>query len=898
MTRAHPSRLQVGSLRVPRRILPGALLLVHSLIVPAGCAAQDAGDPATRLARAESLLRTGKYDEAIAAFTSAANASDSSARARRGLLRALVEVGRYDDATSAAQRFVAANPQSAELWNSLGEIHYARGRLALADSAWTRAVGGHASDSLTAQLNLAILHHRRGDRTEALRRFDRFIDIYNERGRRLGASELIAVGIACQYLGSEDPQLFKDALKALDDAIAADSSSLEPRVLVGELFLEKYNGTDARASFDEVLKVNPAHPRALVGMARVLQFEGAPGAAELVRKALERNPNLVAGRVMMATLQLDLEDYASAAGEAERALEVDSTSAQALAALAAARLLQGDTRAYETVRRRALESNPRDASFHATLAEVMARNRFYRRASELALEATRLDPKAWRAFGLLGMNQMRAGAFGEARKNLEIAFRGDPYDVWTKNTLDLLDTFEDYRETRSERFQFLVDGKESELLTPYLSELGEEAYDKLVERYGYRPPPPIRLELYRTHADFSVRTVGLAGLGALGVSFGTVLAMDSPSARDVGDFNWGSVLWHELAHTFTLGMTAHRVPRWLSEGISVYEERRARPSWGADVSPAFLSAYAQGKLVPVSRLNDGFMRPAYPEQIMFSYYQASLVCEMIERDHGPRALVQMLEGYRDGLTTPQVVQRVLKSDLESLDRRFDAYMKERFSGPLAALGSAGSSRDSTSGRGGEFVAQLTRGRDLVRQGKHAEAVPYLERAKQLFPDYAGPDSPYWHLAVIHKETGAPRRAADELTKLTSIDESNYGANVELATLLESVGDSAGAAAALERAIWISPYDIAVHTRLASLYTRLGQLGKAVRERKAVVALNPVDRAEALYELALAYQRSGDTRLARREVLRALEAAPNFEKAQELLLSLQQGGDRPQSRDDR
>jgi tetratricopeptide (TPR) repeat protein len=874
------------------------LLLVVSLIVPAGCAAQDAGDPAARLARAQSLLRTGNYDEAIAAFTSVANASDSGARAQRGLVRALIEVGRYDDAAAAAQRFIGANAQSAELWNSLGEIHYARGRLAQAESAWTRAVAGRASDSLTAQVNLAILDHRRANRAEALRRFDRFIDIYNERGRRLSSSELIAVGIACQYLGSEDPQLFKDALRALDDAIAVDSASLEARVLVGELFLDKYNGTDARASFDEVLKVNPAHPRALVGMARVIQFEGAPGAVELVRKALERNPNLVSGRVMLAMLQLDLEDHTRAVREAEQALQVDPTSVDALAALAAARLLAGDTRAYESVRQRAMESNPRDASFYTTLAEVMARNRLYRRASELALEATRLDPKAWRAFGLLGMNQMRAGAFDEARQNLEIAFRGDPYDVWTKNTLDLLDTFKDYRETRSQRFQFLVDGKESELLTPYLSELGEEAYDRLVERYGYRPPTPIRLELYRTHADFSVRTVGLAGLGALGVSFGTVLAMDSPSARDVGDFNWGSVLWHELAHTFTLGMTAHQVPRWLSEGISVYEERRARPGWGADVSPGFLAAYAQGKLVPVSRLNDGFMRPAYPEQIMFSYYQASLVCEMIERDHGPRALVQMLEGYRDGLTTAQVVQRVLKTDLESLDRRFDAYMKERFSGPLAALGATGGRSDSTSGRGGEFVDQLTRGRELVRQGKQAEAVPYFERAKQLFPEYAGPDSPYWHLAVIHKATGAPRRAADELAKLTSIDESNYAANVELAMLLESLGDSAGAAAALERAIWISPYDITVHARLASLYARLGQHARAVRERRAVVALNPVDRAEALYELALAYQRSGDSRSARREVLRALEEAPNFEKALELLLSLQQGGDRPQSRDDR
>ena len=54
----------------------------------------------------------------------------------------------------------------------------------------------------------------------------------------------------------------------------------------------------------------------------------------------------------------------------------------------------------------------------------------------------------------------------------------------------------------------------------------------------------------------------------------------------------------------------------------------------------------------------------------------------------------------------------------------------------------------------------------------------------------------------------------------------------------------------------------------------------------VVALNPVDRAEALYQLALAHFEAGDAQAARREVLRALEDAPNFEKAQELLLRLQ------------
>ena len=38
------------------------------------------------------------------------------------------------------------------------------------------------------------------------------------------------------------------------------------------------------------------------------------------------------------------------------------------------------------------------------------------------------------------------------------------------------------------------------------------------------------------------------------------------------------VLWHEFAHVITLTATKNRMPRWLSEGISVYEERQAQPA--------------------------------------------------------------------------------------------------------------------------------------------------------------------------------------------------------------------------------------------------------------------------------------------------------------------------------
>src|SRR5690606_28117898 len=203
-----------------------------------------------------------------------------------------------------------------------------------------------------------------------------------------------------------------------------------------------------------------------------------------------------------------------------------------------------------------------------------------------------------------------------------------------KNTLDLLDTYPQYTERTGQRTRFFLHSDEADLLALYMLPLAEEAYDSLAKRYDYRPRAPLRVEVFPRHADFSVRTVGLTGLGALGVAFGDQLVMDSPAARDPGDFSWGSTLWHEIAHTFTLGASRNRVPRWLTEGLSVYEERRARTGWGEEITPSFAQAYAAGMTLPVSRLNQGFVRPAYPEQVVHSYYQASLVVEYIEREHG------------------------------------------------------------------------------------------------------------------------------------------------------------------------------------------------------------------------------------------------------------------------
>ena len=130
--------------------------------------------------------------------------------------------------------------------------------------------------------------------------------------------------------------------------------------------------------------------------------------------------------------------------------------------------------------------------------------------------------------------------------------------------------------------------KEADLLRPYFEEVLKRAIATYDKKYKMKLPGPVQVEVYPDHEDFAVRTLGMPGLGALGVTFGEVVAMDSPSGRKPGDFHWASTLWHEMSHVYILTATNHRVPRWFTEGLAVHEETEANPEWGDRITPDIL----------------------------------------------------------------------------------------------------------------------------------------------------------------------------------------------------------------------------------------------------------------------------------------------------------------------
>ena len=802
-------------------------------------------------------------------------AGSQQPRAPRAQVRVLMDAGRYDD----AERTARAGGDG--LIESLGEVLVTRGRLVEADSVLRVAITRDAAGRRSAEASVAELAYRRGDRGEALRHAGMLSAEYQARSGRWSSDDFVAAGRANVLLGTRSASAVKQALAAFDEAVAADSSNTEARLRAGDLFLEKYNAPDAKKSYEDVLARIPEQSRALLGLARAAQFDGSTNPMPLLLRSLSANPSLVEARVLLVRFHLEAEQYDSATSDARRALGVDSSSLAAWSMLGAAARMTGDSAQFDRALAAAQRLSTRPADFYAEVADAFVRQRRYGEGMQLARMALAVDSTSARALGVLGDNLLHAGDIDGGRALLERAFAIDPFNLWHKNTLDMLDNLRTFRTIDGGHFRLVAPPQDADLVTTYLPGLLAEAYDSLSARYGYRPPAVVRLELYRQHADFSVRTLGIAGLGALGVSFGPVLMMDAPSARARGEFNWGSVAWHELAHTFTLGLSNSRAPRWLSEGLSVLEERRARPSWGAGPTVEFIAAYGAGRLRPVSLLNEGFVRPRFPSEVILSYYEASLVCEMIASQKGPSALVDMLTAYRDGLDTRAVVSRVLGMTADQLDLQFDTWLRRKFATAFRSIEPSG----DRAALSGEFVTAMRQGIASLEQHQTDSAQAQLLRAQALFPEYAGPDAPALHLAQIARDRGDLRAALAQVQRVTARGETAWEANLLEAELRERLGDSVGTRVPLDRLIWILPYDVPVHVRLAEVGARTGDHALEIRERRAVTQLDPPDPLDAHYQLARALASGGDTAAARRELLTVLEQAPAFEKAQALLLEL-------------
>jgi len=640
----------------------------------------------------------------------------------------------------------------------------------------------------------------------------------------------------------------------------------------GVLLHERFNDADAAGLFREAITQDPTNAEAYVGLAMV-SAEGFDGKAiEYLAKAMELDPKRADTHELMADLALANDDRNLAATEADKAIALENDALDAMAIHAAIELLADRSPDPWFAKMQAVNAHYGEA--YARIARQLELHYRYEDAVTYYRKAIEVGPNLWAAHSALGIDLMRLGKEEEPYRELELSYNNGYRNAATVNSLRLLDSYKNFDTIRDSTAVLKLNKSEAALLGPYLQTELHSILATYERKYQMKLSGPVQVEVYPNHEDFAVRTTGMPGLGALGVTFGQVVAMDSPSARKPGEFNWGSTLWHEMSHVFILTATNHRVPRWFTEGLAVHEEGERSPEWRNRVTPEVLVAIRDKKLLPVAKLDRGFVSPEYPSQVVVSYFQAGSICDFIQQKWGEEKLLDMAYSFGKLQTTPQVVQQDLGVAPEDFDKQYLAWIDHQYGAEAS-----------------HFNEWRERLKALVIASQQKQYDTVLQQGSAvlaLYPEYVDDANVYELIAAADKARGDAKAETAILTAYEHQGGQMPDVLKRLAELEQAAGQPAEAVATLDRVNYIYPVkDEDLHHRLGDLLFAQKQYDGAIREYRARIACHPIDKAGAQFHLAQAYFAAGQKDKAEESVLAALETAPGYRPAQKLLLELQQ-----------
>jgi tetratricopeptide (TPR) repeat protein len=734
-----------------------------------------------------------------------------------------------------------------------------------------------------AALELGLLYEMLGRRAESRALLEPISSLQS--GPRTNAAEYARIGRAARALG--EFQLANDAYR-----LASEMAPQDPAIHTGwgELFLQGHNNGEALKSFQDALKVDEDWIPALLGLAQALIDQNPPAATKAVQQALALDSESVAAHLLLAQLELGRSDREAAKAEIAKAKAINPASLDTLALSGAVAYVEDRQEDFKAEVAAALKINPRFSDAYRVPADLTASNYRFEEAVVLSRQALTVEPDDVLTLAALGVHLLRTGDEPEARKVLERAFELDSFNQTTFNLLTMLDSLDKFDTIREGNIVIRLDPKETPVMREFVGPLASRALEIFAKKYQFTPRGPILIEMFPKHDDFAVRTVGLPGMiGALGACFGTVVTLDSPKARPPGDFNWAPTLWHELAHVMTLQLSKQRVPRWLTEGISVYEEKLGSPAWGREGELTFAAAYGRGDHMTLRELNASFQDP---EKISLAYYEASLLAEHIVETYGMSALRKLLTSYGEGLEGEAALKAGLGVEIDTLQADFDKLLAARYGSVVRAmtppkdLGPGGSVEAVAAANPDSFPALIALGEFLWKANRIDEAFTALERAAQLVPMAIGPKSPHAMMAQMALQRNDRARAISELEKLLEHAHTDLESARLLAKQLEAAGGPpARLMAVYERIGQLDPFDAVTHSALGRLKMQGGDARSASGEFRAALAAGGLDPASLQCDLAESYLAMGDKAQARRAVLAALEIAPAYPRAQDLLLKV-------------
>ncbi len=176
----------------------------------------------------------------------------------------------------------------------------------------------------------------------------------------------------------------------------------------------------------------------------------------------------------------------------------------------------------------------------------------------------------------------------------------------------------------------------------------------------------------------------------------------------------------------------------------------------------------------------------------------------------------------------------------------------------------------------------------AQAGDTAGAYSAWQRAAALVPAATGEDGPRARIAKLAMEQGDAARAIEALEGTLQREGANVEAARQLAMLLDRAEQPVRAAAAWARVAELDPFDANASAVLGRQALSHSDPELAARWFRAALAAGPADRAAAHCDLAESYLGASQPVLAKRQVLAALENAPMYARAQDLLLAIVDG----------
>jgi tetratricopeptide (TPR) repeat protein len=798
--------------------------------------------------------------------------------------------GRYVECMKAAEKEVKEQPYSEEWRILLIESLMATGRytnaLAAADAALVRSY---------SSIRLRLLAHEvfqaNGDKERATTMLEQIGELSERRTRWAyrDAASLIALGRAALLFGADPRRVLENFF---DRAKTADPSLREAYLAIGELAIDKGDYALAAKTFGEGLKRFADDADLHFGMAQAYAPSDRREMLDSIEAALNHNTNHLPSLLLLAEHLIDGEEYETAQKTIQRALAVNPAHPLAWASKAVVAHIQGDPAGEEQSREKALEiweTNP--AVDHFIGRKLSQKYRFAEGASRQR-QALKFEAKFVPAKIQLAQDLLRLGEEREGWELCHDAHKDDGYDVTAYNLVTLEETLKQFATLTNEHFILRMSKHESAVYGDEALALLERARLKLCQKYDVTLARPTTVEIFPSQKDFGVRTFGMPhNPGFLGVCFGPVVTANSPASQAGHEANWQAVLWHEFCHVITLQMTDNKMPRWLSEGISVYEERQANPTWGQIMNARYRDMVLGKDLVAISELSSAFLAPRSDLHLQFAYFQSSLVVEFLIERFGMERFQAILRdlGRGEAINTAIEARTMTMSDLED---EFATHARKlaRKIGPeldWTKKKDQGDEEDEPEAKVTKkenYYELFDRARELMRAKNWSEAKAPLRRLIEQVPGQTGADNAYVRLAYAHRqlnETNEERQVLSQVAEIDGDDIETFGRLMELAL---GAKDWAEAKRNAERFLAVNPLVPQPYACLAESAEALDEADYAIAAWRKLLLLDPPDPAQAHFRLARLLFRKGDPG-ARRHALKALEEAPRFREAQKLLLQM-------------